>query len=40
MMLGQRNPERYDPVEVARMRAANAPGVSLRSRGLRQLASS
>ena len=40
VMLRQRNPERQDPVEVARIRAANAPGVSLRSRGLRQLASS
>ena len=39
VMLRQRNPERQDPVEVARIRAANAPGVSLRSRGLRQLAS-
>ena len=40
VMLGERNPERCDPIEVARMRAANAPAVSLRGRGLRQLASS
>jgi len=40
MMLGQCNPERDDPLEVARMRAANAPAVSLRGRGLPQLASS
>ena len=40
VMLGQPNPECDDPVEVARMRAANAPAVSLRGRGLRQLASS
>ena len=39
VMLRQRNPERQDLVEVARIRAANAPGVSLRSRGLPQLAS-
>ena len=40
VMLGEHNPERCDPIEVARMRAANAPAVSLRGRGLRQLASS
>jgi hypothetical protein len=40
VMLGERNPERGDPIEVARMRAANAPAVSLRDRGLRQLVSS
>ena len=39
VMLGERNPERCDPIQVARMRAANGPAVSLRSRGLRQLAS-
>ena len=39
VMLGERNPERCDPIEVARMRAANMPGVSLRERGLRQLVS-
>ena len=40
VMLGQRNPECYDPVEVARMCASNVPAVSLRGRGLRQLGSS
>ena len=39
VMLAERNPERRDPIEVARIRAANAPDVSLRGRGLRQLAS-
>ncbi len=39
VMLAERNPERCDPIEVARVRAANAPAVSLRGRGLRQLAS-
>jgi hypothetical protein len=39
-MLGERNPKRCDPIEVARMRAANALAVSFRGRGLRQLASS
>jgi hypothetical protein len=40
VMLCEHNPERCDPIEVARMRAANAPAVSLRGRGLPQLASS
>jgi hypothetical protein len=40
VMLAERDPERRDPIEVARVRAANAPAVSLRDRGLRQLASS
>jgi hypothetical protein len=40
VMLGERNPERRDPIEIARMRAANSPAVSFRGRGLRQLASS
>jgi hypothetical protein len=40
VMLGQRNPECCYPIEVARMRAANAPAVSLRDRVLRQLVSS
>ena len=39
VMLAERNPERCDPIEVARMRAANAPAISLRGPGLRQLAS-
>jgi hypothetical protein len=39
VMLAERNPERRDPIEVARVRAANAPAVSLRGRGLQQLAS-
>ncbi len=39
VMLGERNPECCDPIEVARMRTANAPAVSLRGPGLRQLAS-
>jgi hypothetical protein len=40
VVLGQRDPERHDPVEIARMRAANASAVNRRGRGLRQLASS
>ncbi len=40
VMLAERNPERHDPIEIAWLRAANAPAVSLRDRGLRQLASS
>jgi len=39
VMLAERNPKRCDPIEIARIRTANAPAVSLRSRGLRQLAS-
>jgi hypothetical protein len=39
VMLAERNPERRDPIEVARVRAANAPVFSLRGRELRQLAS-
>jgi hypothetical protein len=40
VMLGERDPERCDPIEVARMRAANVPAVSLRGRELQQLGSS
>jgi hypothetical protein len=40
VVLGERDPERCDPIEVARIRAANAPAVSLRGRELRQRASS
>jgi hypothetical protein len=39
VMLTERNPEFCDPIEVARIRTANAPGVSLRGRGPRQFAS-
>ena len=39
VMLAERNPERRDPVEVARVRTANAPVFSLRGRELRQLGS-
>ena len=39
VMLGELNPECCDPIEVARMRAANAPAVSFRGPGLRQIAS-
>jgi hypothetical protein len=40
VVLAERDPERRDPIEVARIRAANAPAVSLRDRGPRQRASS
>ena len=40
VVLGERNPERRDPIEVAQMRTANAPNVSLRGRGLQRRASS
>ena len=39
VMLAERNPERRDPIEVARIRTANAPVFSLRGRALPQLAS-
>ena len=39
VMLAERNPKRCDPIQVSRVCAANAPAVSLRGRGLRQLAS-
>ena len=39
VMLAERNPERGDPIEVTRICTANAPGISRRGRGLRQLAS-
>jgi hypothetical protein len=39
VMLGERNPEGRDPIEIAWLRAANAPAISFRDRGLPQLAS-
>jgi hypothetical protein len=40
VMLAERNPERCDRLEIAQIRAANAPAVSFRGRALQQPASS
>ena len=40
VMLAECNPKRGNPIQVARVCAANAPAVSLRGRELRQLGSS
>jgi hypothetical protein len=39
VVLAERYPKRRDPIEVARIRTANAPVLSLRGRAPRQLGS-